>query len=263
MGWTLLQRRHPVPCPHRDRRCGACGACASAGASWTRGRGHLAAGVVWVVAMVRVQGLQEDAVSDGARRAAGLVQHGQNAPVGPLHQVHDGGVVEVFHLRQKERWLQPRARPRPAQPRPQAQVRGCAHALPGDALPLVLLLLLLQDELDEQLLQLLVAVVDAELLEAGGKGPSAPTHHPPTITRHPLRRAGFMPCAVRAARQPRPQRLVRGPAPGPQGPHCGVPPATQASPLPQLVYPWLGEVSRALASLGSTRRVTPGRPLGT
>lgn len=38
--------------------------------------------------------------------------------------------------------------------------------LPGDALPLVLLLLLLQHQLDEQLLQLLIAVVDAELLEA-------------------------------------------------------------------------------------------------
>ena len=38
---------------------------------------------------------------------------------------------------------------------------------PGDALPLVLLLLLLQHQLDEQLLQLLVAVVDAELLKAG------------------------------------------------------------------------------------------------
>jgi hypothetical protein len=34
---------------------------------------------------------------------------------------------------------------------------------PGDALALILLLLLLQDELDKQLLQLLVAVVDAEL----------------------------------------------------------------------------------------------------
>ena len=37
---------------------------------------------------------------------------------------------------------------------------------PLDALALVLLLLLLEHELDEELLQLLVAVVDAELLEA-------------------------------------------------------------------------------------------------
>ncbi len=37
--------------------------------------------------------------------------------------------------------------------------------LPLDALAHVLLLLLLQDQLDEQLLQLLVTVVDAELLE--------------------------------------------------------------------------------------------------
>ncbi len=36
---------------------------------------------------------------------------------------------------------------------------------PFDALPLVFVLLLLQDELDEQLLELLVAVVDAELLK--------------------------------------------------------------------------------------------------
>ena len=35
--------------------------------------------------------------------------------------------------------------------------------IPLDALPLVLLLLLLQDQLDEELLQPLVAVVDAEL----------------------------------------------------------------------------------------------------
>ena len=37
--------------------------------------------------------------------------------------------------------------------------------LPLYALPLVLLLLLLQNQLDEQLLQLLVAVVDAKLLK--------------------------------------------------------------------------------------------------
>ena len=37
---------------------------------------------------------------------------------------------------------------------------------PLNPLPLILLLLLLQHELDEQLLQFLVAVVDAELLKA-------------------------------------------------------------------------------------------------
>ena len=42
-----------------------------------------------------------------------------------------------------------------------------SHVRPLDSFPLVLLLLLLQDELDEELLQLLVAVIDAELLEAG------------------------------------------------------------------------------------------------
>lgn len=38
--------------------------------------------------------------------------------------------------------------------------------LPGDAFSLVLALLLLQNQLDEKLLQLLVAVVDDELLKA-------------------------------------------------------------------------------------------------
>jgi hypothetical protein len=47
-----------------------------------------------------------------------------------------------------------------------------AYALPGDALSFVLLLLLFQDESDEELLQFLVAIVDAELFEAGGDGPS-------------------------------------------------------------------------------------------
>lgn len=42
--------------------------------------------------------------------------------------------------------------------------------LPGDALPLVLLLFLLQNQLNEQLLQFLIAVVDAELFKAARKG---------------------------------------------------------------------------------------------
>ena len=44
-----------------------------------------------------------------------------------------------------------------------------AYVRPLDALPHVLLLLLFQDELDEQLLQFLVTVVDAELLKTGNK----------------------------------------------------------------------------------------------
>lgn len=40
------------------------------------------------------------------------------------------------------------------------------HMFPRDAFPLVLLLLLLQDQLNKQLLQLLVAVVNAELFKA-------------------------------------------------------------------------------------------------
>lgn len=42
--------------------------------------------------------------------------------------------------------------------------------LPLDALPQVLLLFLLQSQLDEQLLQLLVTEVDAELFEAMEEG---------------------------------------------------------------------------------------------
>ena len=48
---------------------------------------------------------------------------------------------------------------------------------PFDALPLVLLLLLLQHQLDEQLLQLFVAVVDAELRGFG----SNTFYFPPSI----------------------------------------------------------------------------------
>lgn len=148
---------------------------------------HLAAGVVRVVAVVRVQRLQEDAVGDGARSAAGLIQHRQDAPVGPLHQLHDGGVVEVLHLGRKPvggAGVDPPEPRRPALARPGAR----PHALPGDALALVLLLLLLQDELDEQLLQLLVAVVDAELLEAGEgcrafRGAPVP---PPLLVQDPI-----------------------------------------------------------------------------
>lgn len=44
--------------------------------------------------------------------------------------------------------------------------RGGAHVFPGDAFSLILLLLLFQHQLDEELLQLFVAVVDAELFEA-------------------------------------------------------------------------------------------------
>lgn len=39
------------------------------------------------------------------------------------------------------------------------------HVLPGNALPLVLLLLLLQNQLNEELLQLLVAVINAKLFK--------------------------------------------------------------------------------------------------
>lgn len=44
--------------------------------------------------------------------------------------------------------------------------------LPGDPFTLVLFLLLLQNQLNKQLLQLLIAVIDAELLKAERKGKS-------------------------------------------------------------------------------------------
>lgn len=44
------------------------------------------------------------------------------------------------------------------------------HVLPGDPFPLVLLLFLLQDQLNKQLLELLIAVIDAELFKAARKG---------------------------------------------------------------------------------------------
>lgn len=43
------------------------------------------------------------------------------------------------------------------------------NVLPLDALSLVLLLLLLENQFNEQLLQLLVTVVDAQLLKTGGR----------------------------------------------------------------------------------------------
>lgn len=43
------------------------------------------------------------------------------------------------------------------------------YMFPGDALSLVLILFLLQDQLDEKLLELLIAVVDTKLLKAEGE----------------------------------------------------------------------------------------------
>lgn len=47
------------------------------------------------------------------------------------------------------------------------QKRKVPYVSPLDAFALVFLLFLLQDQLDEQLLQLLVAIVDAKLFETG------------------------------------------------------------------------------------------------
>ena len=79
--------------------------------------------------------LQEHGVGHLPDIKTGLVHHGDDSLVLLLYQLADDDVVEVVDV------------------------------LPLDPLPLVLLLLLLQHQLDEQLLQFLVAVVDAELLE--------------------------------------------------------------------------------------------------
>ena len=93
------------------------------------------AGVVLVALQLPVHLLQQHLVSDLAHIEAGLVHQCDNALVLLLYQLTDDNIVEVLYV------------------------------LPLDALPLVLLLLLLQHQLNEQLLQLLITIVDAELFE--------------------------------------------------------------------------------------------------
>lgn len=100
------------------------------------GRRLLVADVVMVLRQLVRELLEEGDVRGLARPQALLVQNGDDALVLLLDQIADHLVVEVLHRD------------------------------PLDALPAVLVLLGLQRQLDEQLLQLLVAEVDAELLEA-------------------------------------------------------------------------------------------------
>lgn len=51
-----------------------------------------------------------------------------------------------------------------------------SYMFPGDSFSLVLFLFLLEDQLDEELLQFLVAVVDAELFKAAGRKEGGPLH---------------------------------------------------------------------------------------
>ena len=88
-----------------------------------------------VACQLPVHLLEQHGVGDLAHVEARLVHDGDDPLVRLVDQVADDHVVEVVDV------------------------------LPLDPLPLVLLLLLLQHQLDEQLLQFLVAVVDAELLE--------------------------------------------------------------------------------------------------
>ena len=90
---------------------------------------------MFVSGQLPVHLLKQHRVGDLANIEASLV-HDRNDPLVRLvNQLADDHVVEVVDV------------------------------LPLDPLPLVLLLLLLQHQLDEELLQLLVAVVDAELLK--------------------------------------------------------------------------------------------------
>ena len=72
------------------------------------------------------------------------------------------------------------------------------HVLPGDALPLVLLLFLLQDQLDKELLQLLVAVIDAELFKAARRGINAAPTNTKRKDRGLNRLARFTCCCQRS-----------------------------------------------------------------
>ncbi|TNN24099.1 hypothetical protein EYF80_065778 [Liparis tanakae] len=59
---------------------------------------YLAAGVVGVFGQLHVESLEEDLVGDFAHVHAGFVQHGEDALVLLLHQLHDDLVVEVIDL---------------------------------------------------------------------------------------------------------------------------------------------------------------------
>ena len=90
---------------------------------------------MFVTSKFPVHLLEQHRVGDLANIEARLVHDCDDSLVRLVDQLADDHVVEVVDV------------------------------LPLDPLPLVLLLLLLQHQLDEQLLQLLVAVVDAELLK--------------------------------------------------------------------------------------------------
>lgn len=80
-----------------------------------------------------------DLVGDLSYAQTRFIEDGQHPLVLGLDQVDDDFVVEVVDV------------------------------LPLDALALVLLLLLLENQFNEQLLQLLVTVVDAQLLKTAGR----------------------------------------------------------------------------------------------
>jgi hypothetical protein len=93
---------------------------------------QLATRKVFVLSQLLVHRLQKHFVVDFADSQTSLVNDGDNALVGCLNQVADDLVVEVINVG------------------------------PCDAFALIFLLFLLKYELNEELLELFVAVVDAE-----------------------------------------------------------------------------------------------------
>lgn len=66
------------------------------------GASYLAAGVVGVFGQLHVEPLEENLVCDLSHVHAGFVQHGEDALVLLLHQIHDDLVVEVVDLTTEE-----------------------------------------------------------------------------------------------------------------------------------------------------------------
>ena len=63
---------------------------------------HLAAGVVGVFGQLAVESLEENLVSDFAHVHTSFIQHGEDAFMLQLHQIHDDLVIEVIDLRTPE-----------------------------------------------------------------------------------------------------------------------------------------------------------------
>lgn len=69
---------------------------------WVPVCSYLTAGVVGVFGQLAVESLQEELVCDFADVHTGLVQHGEDALMLLLHQIHDDLVVKVVDLKTQE-----------------------------------------------------------------------------------------------------------------------------------------------------------------